>query len=63
LLDFDEACQFLKVKASWLYDHTSRSLRIVPHHKIGGLIRFWLSDLIDFVQNHRRGSVPKPLQN
>lgn len=48
-LDADEACEFLRIKKSWLYqNHEGEG---VPSHKIGRKLIFKKSELVDWVSS------------
>lgn len=53
LLRLEEAADRLGVTRSWLLDHTSRVEPIVPHRRLGRLIRFAPEDLEEFVAGRR----------
>ncbi len=46
-LNVDEACDFLRIKKSWLYQN--HELLGVPSHKIGRKLIFKRSELVDWV--------------
>lgn len=51
LLTPEEAAEILRVRVSWLYQHTRRRRRDrIPHVKIGRYIRFRGVDLSDYIK-------------
>jgi hypothetical protein len=53
LLTPQEVCQWLDVTMNWLYDHTTRSQPIVPHVRMGKVIRFRRNDVAEFIERQR----------
>jgi hypothetical protein len=51
LIDATEVAALLKVKVSWVRDHTTRVEPILPHVKLGRKVRYQPSQIIAFVQN------------
>ncbi len=51
ILDTNSAAQFLNVKVSWIRAAIFR--KEIPFYKIGHLIRFKQSDLIDWLEKHK----------
>ncbi len=60
ILDMNGLTALLKVTRSWVYDHRRSDLyeNPLPCRKIGGLLRFSRSDVLDWYQNgrHRKKS-------
>jgi hypothetical protein len=50
LLTPQEVCQWMDVKMNWLKDHTTRSQPIVPHIRMGKVIRFRRTDIAEFIE-------------
>lgn len=50
LLDVTGAAQYLSVSNAWLRDHITRKEPIVPHLRMGGMVRFRISDLRGFME-------------
>jgi excisionase family DNA binding protein len=46
-LTVDEACEFLRIKKSWLYQNHQHSK--MPSHRIGRKMVFKKSELVDWV--------------
>ena len=54
LLTPEEAAEILRVKISWLYQHTRRrSQDRLPFVKIGHYLRFREADLVAFISGRR----------
>jgi len=47
LIGIDELCQILKLKRSYIYLHTHQ--KKIPHYKLGGQLRFKLSDIEQWI--------------
>lgn len=43
----DEVCAYLKINKDWLYDQVQA--RRIPHVRLGRQLRFWRSELIEFL--------------
>jgi excisionase family DNA binding protein len=56
LLSLDELCAFLKVQPSTVYQFTYRGR--IPHFKIANRLRFRLSEVLAWIEEHR---VTKPV--
>ena len=58
LIDIDELCQILNVKKSYVYSltHTKQ----IPYYKIGGHIRFKLSEIETWLE-HQKINVYEPV--
>lgn len=57
LLTAEEVAQFLKVPLSWVYERSrQRSSDPLPHVKLGKYLRFYKSDLLDYMEKLRRDS-------
>ncbi len=57
LLTPDEAAEILRVKLSWLYQHTRRrSQDRIPFVKIGRYLRFREQDLRTYIQSREHKS-------
>jgi excisionase family DNA binding protein len=57
LLTAKEVAQFLKVPLSWVYERCrQRSSDRLPHVKLGKYLRFYKSDLLDYMDKLRRDS-------
>ncbi len=55
LLTPEEAAEILRVKLSWLYQHTRRrSQDRIPFVKVGRYLRFREQDLVDYIENRQR---------
>jgi excisionase family DNA binding protein len=55
LLTPEEAAEILRVKVSWLYQHTRRrSQDLVPFIKVGRYLRFREQDLLAYIENRKR---------
>src|ERR1700674_4703988 len=50
LLTPQEVCQWLDVKMQWLKDHTTRYEPIVPHVRMGKMVRFRRADVAAFLE-------------
>lgn len=56
LLTVEEVAQFLKVPASWVYEHCRKQVSDpLPHVKLGKYLRFSRSDLARYLEKLRRG--------
>jgi predicted DNA-binding transcriptional regulator AlpA len=51
LLTPDEVAAMLDVKISWLMDHVSRVEPIIPHIRLGKMIRFKRNDVIAWIDS------------
>ncbi len=49
LINIDELCQILKLKRSYIYLLTHQ--KKIPHYKLGGQLRFKLSDIEQWLQD------------
>lgn len=49
LINIDELCQILKLKRSYIYLLTHQ--KKIPHYKLGGQLRFKLSDIEKWLQD------------
>ena len=57
LLTPEEAAEILRVKLSWLYQHTRRRTQDrIPFVKIGRYLRFREQDLVAYIEGRRRKS-------
>ncbi len=57
LLTAEEAARFFKVPLSWVYERCRMlSPDPLPHVKLGKYLRFYKSDLLQYMENLRRGS-------
>ncbi len=55
LLTPEEAAEILRVKLSWLYQHTRRrSQDRIPFIKVGRYLRFREQDLVAYIENRKR---------
>ena len=48
-LNVDEACEFLRIKKSWLYQN--HKIAGMPSHNIGRKLLFKKSELVDWVMD------------
>lgn len=51
LLTIPEVAQRLKVSESWVRDHITRKTPIIPHSRMGGVVRVRESSLDQFVRD------------
>ena len=51
LLTMDELCDFLKVEPATVYQLTYRGK--IPHYKIANRLRFRLSEILSWIEEHR----------
>jgi excisionase family DNA binding protein len=51
-LTIDDVCGFLSVKKSFIYSLVESG--VIPHYRIGKLIRFKKSDIDNWMENQRR---------
>ncbi len=57
LLTPEEAAEILRVRLSWLYQHTRRRTQDrIPFVKIGRYLRFREQDLVAYIEGRRRKS-------
>ena len=57
LLTPEEAAEILRVKVSWLYQHTRRrSQDRIPFVKVGRYLRFCEQDLLAYIDGRKRKS-------
>ena len=57
LLTPEEAAEILRVKVSWLYQHTRRrSPDRIPFVKVGRYLRFREQDLVAYIDSRKRKS-------
>jgi len=54
-LTIDDVCGFLSVKKSFIYSLVESG--VIPHYRIGKLIRFKQSDINTWMENHRREGI------
>ena len=55
LLTPEEAAEILRVKVSWLYQHTRRrSQDRIPFVKVGRYLRFREQDLLAYIEGRKR---------
>ncbi len=55
LLTVDDVAQLLCVPKSFVYDRTQKKARDpIPHIKLGKYVRFWYSDLLEYLERLRR---------
>ena len=54
-LTIDDVCGFLSVKKSFIYSLVESG--VIPHYRIGKLIRFKQSDVNTWMENHRREGI------
>ena len=58
LLTVDELASLLKVPKSWIYEHTrKRGADRLPHIKLGKYLRFFESEVREFLQNAARRQI------
>lgn len=53
MLDYDESANYLSVTPRWM--RRAVALRVIPHHKIGRLVRFDRRDLDAYLDAQRVG--------
>ena len=52
LMTTDELSQYLKVPKSWVYAKTRQGAeKRIPHLRVGKYIRFYLQDVLDWLQH------------
>ena len=57
LLTVHEVAEFLRVPVSWVYEHTRPGCRdLLPHVKIGKYLRFFATDILDYLKAIRARS-------
>jgi excisionase family DNA binding protein len=50
-LTLDELCEFLKIEPATVYQLTYRGK--IPHYKIANRLRFRLSEILSWIEEHR----------
>lgn len=46
-----DVCQLLKVKKSWVYQHTYKGLKHrMPHQRVGRMLRFKKSEVMNYLE-------------
>jgi Helix-turn-helix domain len=53
VIDAAEVADLLKLKVSWVRDHTTRIEPILPHIKLGRKVRYELREILRFIREHR----------
>ena len=52
LITIDEVCQLLKVRKSWIYQHTYKGRKLqMPHQRVGRMLRFRKSEVMWYLDN------------
>ena len=61
ILNLEEASRFLGIPKNTLYGYTSR--RQIPHHKVGRSLKFYKSDLIEWLNEYKQKTQSEILIN
>ncbi len=61
LLTVNEVASLFRVPTSWVYERCREgATNPLPHLKLGKYLRFSKSDLLEYMENLRRGDSKKP---